>query len=196
MKDYYEILGVQKTASAEEIKKAYRNLAFKYHPDRNPGDTAAEEMFKKISEAYDVLGDEKKRAAYDRGSAYSSAYDSTYEGQNAYNYYSGNTQNAYNTEDAFWQWFNNASQNQENYRHNYYHSSYSDRNSSRGYSRFDLMLNFVLKIFQVLMGLFLFRIFIWIIPFGPLICIGIIWNGISGALNSLRMIKNFSAGGK
>ena len=57
MSNYYEILGVTKNATADEIKKAYRTLAFKYHPDRNPGDTAAEEKFKQISAAYDVLGD-------------------------------------------------------------------------------------------------------------------------------------------
>ncbi|MBE6368779.1 MAG: molecular chaperone DnaJ [Lentisphaerae bacterium] len=65
-KDYYEILGVTKTATAEEIKKAYRKLAIKYHPDRNPGDTAAEEKFKEISNAYDVLSDTAKRQRYDQ----------------------------------------------------------------------------------------------------------------------------------
>ena len=64
-KDYYAILGVNKTASQEEIKKAYRKLALKYHPDRNPGDKTAEEKFKEINEAYDILKDEQKRAAYD-----------------------------------------------------------------------------------------------------------------------------------
>lgn len=64
--DYYELLGVSKTASADDIKKAYRRLAMKYHPDRNPGDKAAEEKFKEIGEAYAVLSDEQKRAAYDR----------------------------------------------------------------------------------------------------------------------------------
>ncbi|HEY2650861.1 MAG TPA: J domain-containing protein [Solirubrobacteraceae bacterium] len=65
--DYYKILGVGKGASDEEIKKAYRQLARKYHPDRNPGDKQAEERFKEISQAHDVLSDAEKRKAYDRG---------------------------------------------------------------------------------------------------------------------------------
>jgi molecular chaperone DnaJ len=65
--DYYKILGVGKNASDEEIKKAYRKLARKYHPDRNPGDKHAEERFKEISQAHDVLSDSDKRKQYDRG---------------------------------------------------------------------------------------------------------------------------------
>ena len=70
-KDYYDILGVGRNASAEEIKKAYRKLALQYHPDRNPDDASAEERFKEINEAYQVLSDDEKRAHFDRlGSAY------------------------------------------------------------------------------------------------------------------------------
>lgn len=65
-RDYYEVLGVSKDADAKEIKKAYRKLAMKYHPDKNPGDKAAEEKFKEINEAYEVLSDEEKRSTYDR----------------------------------------------------------------------------------------------------------------------------------
>ena len=65
-RDYYEVLGVEKGASAEEIKKAYRKSAMKYHPDRNPGDKTAEEKFKELGEAYEVLSDDDKRARYDQ----------------------------------------------------------------------------------------------------------------------------------
>jgi len=64
--DYYSTLGVAKDADLETLKKAYRKLAMQYHPDRNHGDAAAEQKFKELSEAYDVLKDEQKRAAYDR----------------------------------------------------------------------------------------------------------------------------------
>ena len=76
-KDYYKTLGVERNASADEIRSAYRKLAMKYHPDKNPGDKKAEDKFKEINEAYQVLSDEQKRAHYDRlGSAYTN-YRST-----------------------------------------------------------------------------------------------------------------------
>lgn len=65
-RDYYEVLGVEKTADQDTIKKAYRKLAVKYHPDRNPGDKEAEEKFKEATEAYEVLSDDKKRPIYDQ----------------------------------------------------------------------------------------------------------------------------------
>src|SRR5580692_2790956 len=74
-KDYYAVLGVKKTASAEEIRKAFRKLARKYHPDVNPGDKSAEEKFKALSEANDVLSDPKKRKIYDQLGFYSDNID-------------------------------------------------------------------------------------------------------------------------
>ena len=74
-KDYYGVLGIKKTATADEIRKAFRKLARKYHPDVNPGDKKAEEKFKELSEANDVLSDDKKRKVYDQLGFYSDNID-------------------------------------------------------------------------------------------------------------------------
>jgi molecular chaperone DnaJ len=65
-KDYYKILGVPKSATKDEVKKAYRKLAMQYHPDRNPGDKVSEEKFKEAAQAYEVLSDDAKRQQYDQ----------------------------------------------------------------------------------------------------------------------------------
>jgi molecular chaperone DnaJ len=95
-RDYYEVLGVTRTCSDGELKTAFRKLAMKWHPDKNPGDNSCEQQFKEINEAYDVLKDEQKRAAYDRfghaafdgggghahgfGSDFGSAFSDIFEG--------------------------------------------------------------------------------------------------------------------
>ena len=66
MRDYYEILGVDRNASTDELKKAYRKIALKYHPDKNPDDKEAEKIFKEAAEAYSILSDSKKKAQYDQ----------------------------------------------------------------------------------------------------------------------------------
>ena len=189
MSDYYEILGVPKNATADEIKKAYRTLAFKYHPDRNQGNAAAEEKFKQISVAYDVLGDETKRRNYDLG-GYADNY--SYQSNSAGNQqYQRQYQYTYSNpfgEDNFWEWFNNAqfrSRNQQaqNSQQQYSYYNYSqEENQSRG----AYFSTFILKVLQTLVGFMFFRFSWFIIPFGPIICIGVIVNGVSGVIKSLK----------
>jgi len=86
-KNYYDLLGVKRNASQQEIKKAYRQLARKYHPDVNPGDKSSETRFKEINEAYEVLSDKEKRQKYDRfGDQWQYADQFTQEGKQAYSW--------------------------------------------------------------------------------------------------------------
>lgn len=181
MNDLYSVLGVSKNATQAEIKNAYRKLAMKYHPDRNLGDKNSEELFKKISAAYDVLGDETKRRQYD-------AYGST---QDAY----GQRQGAWNTGsegysqygDPFWQWARQAQRNAGSWQNSntYY---YKGEDSKNNYSRSD----WAGELFRSA-GIFLVSVFFlkwsWIIlPFGPILCIAGIVSGLSGIAKSLRGI--------
>ena len=191
MSDYYEILGVPKTATADEIKKAYRTLAFKYHPDRNQGNAAAEEKFKQISAAYDVLGDETKRRNYDLGGYTDNNSYSSSSAQNQYQYqrqYQYTYQNPFG-DDNFWEWFNGAGfrsryqqtqKSQDNYSQQYYSQDDEPQTRSSYFS------TFVLKVLQTIVGMMFFRFSWFIIPFGPIICIGVIVNGVSGIIKSLK----------
>lgn len=185
MDDLYRALGVEKTATEDEIKKAYRTQAFKYHPDRNPGDKAAEEKFKQINAAYEVLGDKTKRAQYDR---YGSSSYTAYENQNE-SAYGGYGQQ----EDAFYQWFNSAFQEsqrrQAGQRQTQYDDAWtefyrrqSEQPMSRGESFSSLIQNFV--IFGL--GLFFLRASLWLIPIGPILCFAAIIKGAKGMGRAFR----------
>lgn len=143
--DYYELLGVEKTASIEEIKKAYRTLAKKYHPDQNQGDKQAEEKFKKINEAYTVLSDSEKRKMYDAG-----VYGADYQNRRS-SYGGGSTAtNGYDPFQDFWeQWARSQSSYQKRY------NNQSNRRYKKTYTfsglasllAFGLLLIFGIRIF-------------------------------------------------
>ena len=191
MSNYYEILGVSKNATADEIKKAYRTLAFKYHPDRNPGNTEAEEKFKQISAAYDVLGDESKRRNYDLG-GYNDNYSYNSSSTSGQSQYQRQYQYTYSNpfgEDNFWEWFNGAqargrNQQTQNSYGNYsqYNYTHTEEEKTRG----EHVSTFFLKVLQTFVGFTFLRFSWFIFPFGPIICIGVIVNGVSGAIRSLK----------
>lgn len=170
MIDYYEVLGVQKNATTDEIKKAYRNLAFKYHPDRNPDDKAAEEKFKQISAAYDVLGDETKRRNYDLG-GYTGNENNYQQAYNQYQYDSS-------TQDYYDQFFN------QSYRYSY--SNYQKEEPE--YSGRYYWGALASKVIQTILTVSLFGYSFILFPFGPIIAVGILLNGITGIINSVKGI--------
>lgn len=189
MTDYYEVLGVSKNATADEIKKAYRTLAFKYHPDRNAGNAAAEEKFKQISAAYDVLGDETKRRNYDLGYSDYNAYSS--QASRA-----GQAQSQYQ-DDPFYQWFNQSANGNSYGNYNNYNGwnyTYTRRpRQRRRYSRSDLWKMLFSKAAQIFIGLYFFRFAIYLIPFGFIIWLSVMSNGISGVFTAVRgLVRSYN----
>ena len=184
MNDLYAVLGVQKKATQDEIKRAYRNLAFKYHPDRNPGDKTAEEKFKEISAAYDVLGDVAKRSQYDR-------YDfQDYQNQQSQFYGNSRASSAdsnaqYNQEeDPFWQWANYARQNRQDSQNRYYYS----KTPQEPLSKKENFILFLQKFVTFALGFLFLRYSFFIIPIGPILCITAIVSGISGMGKAIKGI--------
>ena len=173
MDDYYEVLGVSKTASAEEIKKAYRAAAIKNHPDRNPGDATAEERFKKINAAYAVLSDPQQRVQYDR---YGSTTDQSFYGQQRQQQY-----------DPFWDMFNNGQSYQsysQNSYNNWSHTNQEQKNPSRS-EAFSMLLKYICIL---VVSSFFFKYSILFLPIGPILVLLAFANGISGVLRSLKYI--------
>lgn len=181
MEDLYSVLGVAKSATQDEIKSAYRKLAVKYHPDKNPGNKDAEEKFKQISAAYDVLGDEAKRRQYDSYGAYSSDSRSS-------NSYGG----AYG--DPFAAWADYGRQNSsggkaygDDFRQNsnYY---YEFRSEKKHYSRRDWIKELIKSAVILLICTNLIGVSFFILPIGPVLCFAGIISGFTGIIRSIKGI--------
>ncbi|MBP5441800.1 MAG: DnaJ domain-containing protein [Treponema sp.] len=199
MDDLYKELGVDKNASADEIKKAYRNLAFKYHPDRNEGDAAAEDKFKKINAAYAVLGDESKRRQYDLyGSSSSQGYSSSGSqggnsgyGQSYGTYGSYNTYDWSSSESPFWEFFRQAENSQNSTEKNNTYT-WTTRNTNTKYTRRQGVTMLLNGLLQAIAGFAFFELLMWFLPVN-IICLGI---GIKGIVNAFRSFKYIFPGKK
>lgn len=176
MNDLYAELGVSRTASADEIKKAYRDAAFKYHPDRNQGDAAAEEKFKKINSAYAVLSDPVQRAQYDRfGTTNSQGSYSQQQNQSSY--------------DPFWDMFGGNGGGQYNSQRGYSYNWSSTKNENPEMDRGEALSSLLKNGCVLFLGLFFFRFSLFLFfPIGPILAIAAIVNGAKGFIRSLKYI--------
>lgn len=208
MDDLYATLGVPKTATADEIKKAYRTLALKYHPDRNEGNRAAEEKFKEISAAYSVLGDESKRRQYDMyGQSSGSSHAAEQSGSGFGDGWYGRTgygQSSGYSGDPFSDFFGDYSFRQtRGYRTDSNESGSSDgfggwrtshvwttRGTGGPVSRSEGVRRFCNGAFKALLGFGTFRFLFW---FFPVNIIGLV-AGIHGASEALGSLKHIFAG--
>lgn len=182
MEDLYKILGVAKTANADEIKKAYRSQAMKYHPDRNPGNKDAEEKFKKINAAYSILADDSKRKEYDMyGSANDNRQQQNSYGYNGYKYqYHGNEQ----YQDPFEQWFKES----QNYNWRGQYDYETSDNYYRKPKKSSTITGILSSAMSLCAGIVLFKYSLYLFPFGPIFCIAAIANGITGIIRGIKML--------
>ncbi|MCR5698315.1 MAG: DnaJ domain-containing protein [Treponemataceae bacterium] len=178
MEDLYKILGVEKTATQDQLKKAYRKLAMQYHPDRNPGDKNAEEMFKKINEAYSILSDEEKRKQYDLyGNEQYNARQYQYQNDSQANY------SYYYQDNPFEQWFR-ENQNRD-WSEQYEQNTRNYRRATKG-AGFSAIIS---GIAMVAVGLVFFG-YSWILfPIGPILCIAAIASGIADIAGGVVTLK-------
>ena len=195
MTDLYKVLEINRNATSDEIKKAYRTLAFKYHPDRNAGNKEAEEKFKKINEAYSVLGDESKRKEYDLyGSTGSAQY--TQNAQNAYyqqaynnndfdytRYYSWSNFNE--ESDPFSDFFNNF-QNKNTYNKNSYTYTKNKTEYSNSHYGWKKLGRGLLHTFASVIGV---KLLLWIFPLN-LFCLLGIFTGILEVIRAVPLIAS------
>ena len=177
--DYYTVLGVESSASEEDIKKAYRAKALQYHPDKNQGDTAAEEMFKQVNEAYSVLSDPQKRTRYDN-SRFFSQYDRTAAGAHRQR---GFRQDEYDPFDygPFSEAFNRNRAGKE-YHWGFYASPDTDQDSSPQSGWFQPLASGIVCLW---LGLLSFR-FIFVPFFG-------LFAGIFSVSLLVRAVRNLGA---
>ena len=202
MEDLYKVLGVSKDASQDEIKKAYRNLAFKYHPDRNQGSQEAEEKLKEINAAYSVLGDADKRRQYDlNGFTDSSSYQ-----QRSYADSQGQYYNPFG-QSGFYGWYSNSENESsgDSGFDDFFNGFYSNSNGYRTYNEYKQKENQPLTfgqgfgkllsgIFVGIIGLYSLRYTFWFIPIGPVLSIFAIVKGFSGITGGISaMFKALSS---
>ncbi|MCH5290298.1 MAG: J domain-containing protein [Treponema sp.] len=194
MEDLYQTLGVSKTATAEEIKKAYRNLAFKYHPDRNSGDKAAEEKFKQVNSAYSVLGDETKRRQYDLYGSTQSYQQYQRNGsdfqqtEKESGFYGTGTYGSWNSGgDPFWEFFNNQENSQHQSRYNQQYSyTWTSRNTEKP-TRKQAWNMLGRSVLQSLFSIMALRLFLLFFPIN-IICLYSTFRGIANVFRSFKYI--------
>lgn len=216
MEDLYQTLGVSRNATADEIKKAYRALALQYHPDRNPGDKAAEEKFKQISAAYDVLGDETKRRQYDsyssnspfgagfgagqphRGAGSEDPFEAWWRSGSWRQ--QGGSQQQYGSSgyDPFAEWFGGATRSDSStsdFRQSYGSDGYGQqygnwrwytRQRPPRHSRSQSFVLLIQKFLVFVLGVFFLRFWWLLFPIMPIVCFSAIVNGITGMIAAIR----------
>lgn len=179
--DYYEILEVPKDASAAEIKKSFRELAFKYHPDRNAGDQIAEETFKKINEAYSVLSDPEKKRRYDLG-GYSTDQERSYaehSNQQAYGQYTWTYYGPFG--------FSQGSHSQDSQDSQAW---YEQHRQNTHYTKRDAFDYLIKNLITLVVGILLFRFSFFFGIFGIIICISAIGKGFFNSLRAIQLLWN------